>query len=275
MVGALVGGFGTSIVELIVAALAAIRHSPQLALGSLIGSVIANVCLALALAALIAPMEVDSATVRREAPLSVVSVVLFGCLAAIGLSVVTGLVMAVVLVPVIILLLASTRRGGSDELAVEVLEYLETPRFQARREVLRTIAALALMLGGAELLVRSSVGLADRIGLSQGFAGLTLVGVGTSAPLIASSIQGVRRGEHDLVVGNVLGGNLFIALAGGALVGLLSPVTVDGSGLISVSLMIGVVVGSWLAMSKGRVIGRTAALTLLVSYAVILPFSNR
>ena len=131
------------------------------------------------------------------------------------------------------------------------------------------------MLGGAELLVRSSVGLADRIGLSQGFAGLTLVGVGTSAPLIASSIQGVRRGEHDLVVGNVLGGNLFIALAGGALVGLLSPATVDGSGLISVSLMIGVVVGSWLAMSKGRVIGRTAALTLLVSYAVILPFSNR
>jgi len=132
-----------------------------------------------------------------------------------------------------------------------------------------------VMLGGAELLVRSSVGLADRLGLSQGFAGLTLVGVGTSAPLIASSIQGVRRGEHDLVVGNVLGGNLFIALAGGALVGLLSPRAVDGTGLVSVSLMIGVVVASWLAMSRGRVVSRRDGLILLLSYAVILPFSNR
>jgi cation:H+ antiporter len=123
--------------------------------------------------------------------------------------------------------------------------------------------------------VRSSVGLSDRIGLSQGFAGLTLVGVGTSAPLIASSIQGVRRGEHDLVVGNVLGGNLFIALAGGALVGLLSPATVSGSGLISVSLMVGVVVASWLAMSRGRVLTRIEGLILLLSYAVVLPFSNR
>ena len=77
------------------------------------------------------------------------------------------------------------------------------------------------MLGGADLMVNCAVGLAARLGMAQGFAGLTLVGVGTSAPLIASSVQGARRGEHELVVGNVLGGNLFIALGGGALVGLL------------------------------------------------------
>jgi Ca2+/Na+ antiporter len=70
--------------------------------------------------------------------------------------------------------------------------------------------------------VTSSLGVAKPLGLSEGLAGLTLVGIGTSAPLIATSIQAARKGEHDLVVGNVLGGNLFIALGGGAVVGLLT-----------------------------------------------------
>jgi cation:H+ antiporter len=81
---ALVGGLGTSIAELIVAGVAAAK-SPALAIGSLVGSIVANVCLALAAAALIIPLKVDSATVRREAPISVASVVLFAVL-AVGVS---------------------------------------------------------------------------------------------------------------------------------------------------------------------------------------------
>jgi cation:H+ antiporter len=131
------------------------------------------------------------------------------------------------------------------------------------------------MLGAAELMVNSVVGLADRLGMAQGFAGLTLVGIGTSAPLIASSVQGARRGEHDLVVGNVLGGNLFIALGGGALVGLLSRGPAPGSGLVPLSMMVGVVTLSWLAMARGALITRWEALVLLVAYVAILPFLNR
>ncbi len=95
VVGALVGGFGTSIAELIVAALATLRRSPQLAVGSLVGSIVANVCLALAVAALITPLRVDSGTVRLEAPLSVTSVALFALLAAGGISRTDGVVMLV------------------------------------------------------------------------------------------------------------------------------------------------------------------------------------
>ena len=84
------------------------------------------------------------------------------------------------LVPVVALLLISAKQRGPDELATEVVEFLETPDFRPRLEVLRTLASLALMLGGAEILVRSSIGLAHQIGVSEGFAGLTLVGVGTS-----------------------------------------------------------------------------------------------
>jgi cation:H+ antiporter len=276
VVGALVGGFGTSVAELIVAVLATLRRAPQLAVGSLVGSIIANVCLALAVAALITPVRVDSRTVRREAPLSVASVALFALLAAFGLSSRSGVVMLVVLVPVIGLMLASAgRRGPKDELGAEVVEFLETPAHRPRPEILRACVSLAFMLGGAELMVVSAVDLATRLGLAQGFAGLTLVGIGTSAPLIASSIQAARRAEHDLVVGNVLGGNLFIALGGGGLVGLLSRGEVRGVSGLALCMMVGVVVVSWLAMARRSVLVRWEALLLLLAYATMLPFINR
>ncbi|MFZ0173800.1 MAG: hypothetical protein WAL04_19105 [Acidimicrobiales bacterium] len=275
VVGALVGGFGTSIAELIVAALAA-RRSPQLAAGSLVGSITANVCLALAVAALITPVRVDSGTVRREAPLSLAAVTLFALLAARGLSSTKGVVMVVVLVPVVALLLVSARlRGRKDELGAEVVQFLETPVHRPRPEVLRALASLAFMLGGAELMVRFALDLAVRLGLAQGFAGLTLVGIGTSSPLIASSIQAARRREHDLVVGNVLGGNLFIALGGGAVVGLLSRGEVRGVSGIALWLMAGVVFVSWLAMGRGSVLARWEAVLLLLAYAITLPFVTR
>ncbi len=276
VVGVFLGGFGTSIVELIVAALAAARHSPQLAVGSLVGSVAANVCLALTIAALITPVRVGSATVRREAPLSVASVALFAVLALGGISRAKGVVMAVALLPVVGLLLFSARQRGPDPLEAEVVEFLEKPARGPRPEVTRAIGSLVVMLGGADLMVNCAVGLAARLGMTQGFAGLTIVGIGTSAPLIASSVQGARRGEHELVVGNVLGGNLFIALAGGALVGLLSngPTGGGGTGVLALSVMVGAVVVSWLAMAKGSVVSRWEALLLLVAYVAFLPFIN-
>jgi cation:H+ antiporter len=275
VVGAVIGGIGTSIAELIVAALATVRRSPQLAVGSLVGSIIANVCLALAIAALITPIRVDSATVRREAPLSVAAVALFAVLAGGGISLTDGVVMAVALVAAVALLLVSARRPGpDDELGAEVVEFLDTPKRRPRPEIVRAVVSLAVMLGGAELMVSSAVGLAKRIGLAQGLAGLTLVGIGTSAPLIASSIQAARRAEHDLVVGNVLGGNLFIALAGGAIVGLLSGGDASITA-VALWLMASVVVAAWLAMARGGVLARWEALLLLLAYATMLPFINR
>lgn len=276
VVGALVGGFGTSLAELIVAALASERGSPQLAVGSIVGSILANVCLALVAAALITPVYVDSRTIRREAPLSVASVVLFAALAVGGVSALEGVVMLVLLVPAVLLLLASTRpHHRNDELASEVVEILETARHSRKSETGRAVLSLALLLAGAELMVNSSLGVANRLGMAQGFAGLTLVGIGTSAPLIAASVQAARRHEHDLVVGNVLGGNLFIALGGGAIVGLLTAGAVHGVGTASLWLMAAVVVASWAAMARGKLLHRWEAGVLLLAYGAMLPFLPR
>ncbi len=271
---ALVGGFGTSIAELIVAGVAAAK-SPDLAIGSLVGSIVANVCLALAIAALIIPLKVDSETVRREAPISVASVVLFALLATGSITKVEGLVMLIALGAAVGALLLGQRNGRSDPLASEMAEFASIQSRRSSVESVRAIAMLVFMLGGAEIMVTSSLGVARHLGFSDGLAGLTLVGIGTSAPLIAASIQAARKGEHDLVVGNVLGGNLFIALGGGAVVGLLASTKSAHVGDVALMLMTVVVVASWLAMTRGATLRRPEAVVLIVAYVVCLPFVNR
>jgi cation:H+ antiporter len=271
---ALVGGLGTSIAELIVAGVAAAK-SPDLAIGSLVGSIVANVCLALALAALIIPLKVDSATVRREAPISVASVVLFAILAIGGVTMLKGILMLVALGAAVGSLLLGQRHGREDPLGSEMAEFASTKTQRSAVESVRAIGMLVLMLGGAELMVTSSLGVAKDLGFSEGVAGLTLVGIGTSAPLIAASVQAARKGEHDLVVGNVLGGNLFIALGGGAVVGLLASAQSVHVGDVALALMTVAVVASWLAMAKGATLRRSEAIVLLLAYAACLPFVNR
>ena len=271
---ALVGGLGTSIAELIVAGVAAAK-SPTLAIGSLVGSIVANICLALAVAALIIPLKVDSATVRREAPISVASVVLFAILAAGGVTMVKGILMLVALGVAVSALLLGQRRRKEDPLGSEMVEFAATKTRRSTVESVRAIGMLVFMLGGAELMVSSSLGVARHLGFSDGLAGLTLVGIGTSAPLIAASIQAARKGQHDLVVGNVLGGNLFIALAGGAVVGFFASGKSVHVGAVALVLMTVVVSASWLATARGATLRRSEAIVLVLAFAACLPFVNR
>jgi len=274
VVGAVIGGLGTSLPELIVSGVATARGDTPIAVGNLVGSIIANVCLGLALPALVAPVGVDSRALRREAPLSVASVLVFAVLVHAGLGRVEAIVATVALVAALVGLLVIARRvRGPDELALEVEDFFEPRTHRAvGRETARGLLSMAVMLAGAELLVRSASGLSERAGLGQGFVGLTVVAIGTSAPLIASSIQAARRGDHDLVVGNMLGGNLFIGLAGGAIVGFMAGRSAATIGVGPLVLMAAVTTASWGFMGRGSRVTRWEAAILLVAYAGALPF---
>ena len=211
---------------------------------------------------------------RREAPISVASVVLFAILAVGGITMVKGLIMLVALGAAVAVLLFGQGHRSGDPLGSEMAEFASTKTSSSSVESIRAIAMLVFMLGGAEVMVTSSLGVARHLGFSAGLAGLTLVGIGTSAPLIAASIQAARKREHDLVVGNVLGGNLFIALGGGAVVGFLASGKVHVGG-VALVLMVVVVVASWLAMAKGATLRRSEAVALVLAYAACLPFVNR
>jgi cation:H+ antiporter len=277
VVGAVIGGLGASLPELVVSSVASLRHSPQIAIGNLVGSIVANVSLALALAAFIAPVRVDSRTVRREALLSVGSVLLFALLLLGGLTALEGVVALIGLAVALGAMLANA--GGTpprDELSVEVRRFFGRPTGRVPiADGIRSVGGLALMVVGAEVLVRSASHLAERAGIDEGFVGLTVVAVGTSAPLVAIAAQAARRGNHDLVVGSVLGSNLFIALAGGALIGLLGGGVGGSLDPVALWLMAGVVLASWGFMARGSLLNRWEAGVLFLAYIGALPFLAR
>ena len=135
------------------------------------------------------------------------------------------------------------------------------------REVVVGILTLGLTLLGAELLVRGGTELAAQLGLDSAFIGMTLVAAGTSLPELATSIAGIRQGEHDLVVGNVVGSNLCNALAVGGIAAVIGPGAIDPSlRLGATAMVLSAAVAGTLALTGRRVV-RWEGVVLLAGFA--------
>ncbi|TVR28832.1 MAG: sodium:calcium antiporter [Nitriliruptor sp.] len=276
VIGAVVIGFGTSAPELVVSGLAAGRGQVDLAVGNIIGSNIANLTLVLGVAAMVAPIVVRSSTLKREAPLSLAAVVAFALLIQGGLSVLDGAILAIVLVGALTVIIVAAR-GGDPVLANEVSEYLTEAKPPLRRELTRTVLALIAVIVAAQVLVVSATDIARTLGLAEGFVGVTIVAIGTSLPELATAVQAARRRETDLIIGNLLGSNLFNAGAVGSVVAFAGPsVALDPSlaGLAAL-LMVGIGVIAMIFMISGARVARSEGIVLLVGYLVALPFLGR
>ena len=276
VVGVVVIGLGTSAPEFLVSGLAAARGDAGIAVGNIVGSNILNLTLLLGLAAIIAPIPVASRVIRREVPLAFAAVALFGLLAVVaGLGVLTGLVLAVAGVAALWLLVGWARAGRAEaELADEVEEFVGRPAEQERRrtwtEALRAVLGLLGVLAGAQLLVGGASAVAESLGVSQLVIGFTLVALGTSLPELVTSVQAQRRGESDLVVGNLFGSNLFNSLVGGAVIGLAGGVTAY-AGVVLVCTMILSAGLAWLLLMRGLRLTRLDGVVLTVAYAMVAP----
>ncbi|MFN0280366.1 MAG: calcium/sodium antiporter [Kineosporiaceae bacterium] len=296
VVGVVVIGFGTSAPEMLVSGLAAAGGAADVGVGNVIGSNIANLTLVLGIAALVGPLAVRSTVVRREVPLSLAAAALFALLLQDGLSRRDGAVLLAALAGALLILLRWTtrdRRAGDDtnlvpsllepagpdlELAEEIEDLLATAGppdadVRLRREALRAAGGLLGTLAGAQLLVWGALRIADATGLTGGFVGVTIVAVGTSLPEILTAAQAARRGESDLVVGNLLGSNIFNALAVGAIVALLAPGPGGGRAVVVTGslVMLGAGLLSLLFMWRRYVVTRIEAALLVAAYVAVLP----
>ncbi len=278
VIGAVVIGFGTSAPELVVSVLAGLQGSLDLAVGNIVGSNVANLSLVLGVAALISPVTVSSPVLRREAPLSLGLVLLFGLLLQTGtLTLLDGALLFTGLVAALSITLFSARRPGAPGAPVavdSVQEFLGTgARLSLPRESTRTLLGLLGTLGAAQLLVVSATTVARELGLSEAFIGLTVVAIGTSLPELATAVQAARRDETDLLIGNLLGSNVFnsgAVAAAAAVAGAGQPIsdTVSGVGTV---LMVGVATLATLFMVSRRTVHRIEALLLLAIYDGTLP----
>lgn len=273
IIGAVVIGFGTSAPELLVSALAAGQGTLDVGVGNVVGSNIANLSLVLGAAALFTPIAVGATVLRREAPLSFASVALFALVVQGGLGRLEGSVLLAALVASLWLLLRSAREDD-PVLTGEVEEFLAPSRPSAGPETVRVLAGLVGTLVGAQLLVWAATTLAELLGLAEGFVGVSVVAIGTSLPELATAVQAARKSETGLIVGNLLGSNVFNStmVAGtAAMIGPGIPLdpTLTGPATI-IMVVIAAVAGA--AMATGRRVVRWEGAVLLVGYVAVLPF---
>ncbi|MEQ6917598.1 calcium/sodium antiporter [Halomonas aquatica] len=272
LIGMLVIGFGTSAPELVVSVLASSQGNPGLALGNAYGSNIANIGLILGLVALISPLAVHSSVVRRELP------VLGGVTLLSALLLWGGVIERLEAVLLLVLLAAFIGysvflglRNGTDALGPEAEESLRVHPMSLKAGLVWTGVGLLLLVISSRILVWGAVAIAQGFGVSDLVIGLTVVAVGTSLPELASSISALRRHEHDLVLGNVVGSNLFNTLGVVGLAGVIAPIEAgrevllrDWSLMAAMTVMLSVFAMGWRGR-EGR-INRTEGAVLLAMF---------
>jgi len=199
---------GTSAPELIISIEAALDGSPDIALGNVVGSNIANVLFIVGVPAVLVVMSVATAELRRSFALMLAATALFTVFAMTGdIGRFEGIILLAALVAIIIY---SYRKAGSDE---EVdLEGVDDGIPNWKIAALMVFGVVGLPIG-AHFLIEGARAIALSFGLSEAAIGLTIVALGTSLPELAASTAAALRGRGDVALGNVLGSNLLNLLA--------------------------------------------------------------
>lgn len=228
LIGMVIIGFGTSAPEMVVSALAASQGSPGLALGNAYGSNITNIALILGLTAILSPIAVHSQVLRKELPiLTVVTALSVWVVWNLEISRLDAVLLLVVFAVIMGWSIWQGMRGEGDVLGGEMDRELREHPMPLPKSLMWLTVGLVLLVASSRLLVWGAVDIAMALGVSDVIIGLTIVAVGTSLPELASSIAAVRKGEHDLALGNVIGSNLFNTLAVVGIAGVIHPMAVD------------------------------------------------
>ena len=207
IIGLLIFGFGTSAPEMLVSGLAAYEGHPELSIGNAFGSNIFNIALVLGITTIILPIKVKQDILKKEWLYLMASTLVAGILIWDGhLSIADGLILLGLLAVFLIYTFVASKTGDHqefDNLAIEVKQD------QAKKVWLMLTISFVVLLVSAKLVVWGGTELAALFGVSDLLIGLTVVALGTSLPELAVSISSALKKQHEMVVGNIIGSNLF------------------------------------------------------------------
>lgn len=276
LIGMVIVGFGTSAPEMVVSALAATQGNPGIALGNALGSNITNIALILGLTAVISPIAVQSKILRKELPLLMgVTLLAIGLLWNLDISKWDAIILLAGFAAFMGWSIWQGMQKKPDSLATEVEQEVSQHTMPLKTAILWLVLGLILLVASSRLLVWGAVEIAQAFGVSDIIIGLTIIAVGTSLPELASSIIAIRKNEHDLALGNVIGSNLFNTLAVIGIAGAIHPLTIESEVLWRDAMFMGVLTLSLFIVSygfkgQGR-INRVEGSILLLSYIAIPP----
>lgn len=244
LIGIIIVGFGTSAPEITVSIIAALENRPELALGNAYGSNIVNIALILGVTALMGTIAVQSDVLRRELPI-LLGATAFGVVLLLdgSLSRLDGILLFAVLFFYMGYSIWRARQSKADHLIEEVEQEMVEHNMTKAQSIFWIVLGLALLIASSRALVWGAVGVAEAFGVSELIIGLTVVAVGTSLPELVSSIVAARKGEYDMVLGNIIGSNFFNMLAVVGVAAVIQPLAVGQDVLQrDVPVMVGITV---------------------------------
>ena len=266
VIGLTVVAFGTSAPELAATLVSAFQGVPDIAIGNVVGSNIANVGLILGLTAAIYPLQASLQFIRREIPVTVaIGALLFPVMAGGLLGRIEGMILLALLGGYLWYLFRSDDPPLLEELEPEVEPGALPPLW---RSLLGVAVGVALLVFGARALVEGAVTIATSLGVPERVIGLTLVAFGTSLPELASSLVAALRREADLILGNIIGSNIFNVLAVLGATALIRPIPVDlAATWVDIAIMLAFSLVLLPMMTFGYRLGRKRGTTLVIAYA--------
>jgi len=278
IIGLTVVSFGTSLPELVIALFASSAGSPDLIIGNVVGSNIANVFLVLGVAAMIYPLSAKSSTVGREIPFTVLaSLVLFAMLndgffdqASESVLGRTDALVLLAFFAAFLYYVAQAIKGEQDK------EWVGHPEgHSVRRSVVEIVGGMVGLTIGGRIAVIGAVNIAESWGMSEAFIGLSVIAIGTSLPELATSSVAAYRRNVDIAVGNVVGSNIFNIFIVLGISGVVKPIPFNPVNNIDVIVMISATVILFLFMFIGhpsKTIQRKEGGVLVLLYAAYMGF---
>lgn len=221
IIGTVLVGFTTAVPELLVSLDAALHQASGIAIGNALGSYVINIALVLGITAIVRPIKVSKAILQREVPVMALALLIAYVLMQDGYFspldgyiLLTCLLVTMVVGTYVIYRARAAQKAPSLTIAVQ---------YNTRTAWLYLAVGLILLVASARFLTSASVDLAHLFGVSDLIIGLTIVAIGTSLPELAASIAGVKKGEDDIAIGNVIGSNILGLFAVLAMPAIFSP----------------------------------------------------
>ncbi len=261
VIGLTIVAMGTSAPEAAVSISGAFAGAADITIGNIVGSNIMNVLIILGLSAVVCPLVVDKSTAFIDTPFMIAISVL---LLLLGLDSKITFIDALILVVVFVsymaylLITALKNKAVSDE---------EIERKPIWLTLIMTVFGLGIVILGSQFAVTGATVVAESIGVSKRFIGLTVVALGTSLPELFTSVSAARKGNADIAIGNIVGSNIFNILFVVGLSGLITTVPFASKFVIDMSIAIASAVLLFVCCAKNKKLSRLSGAIMLVCYA--------
>jgi cation:H+ antiporter len=264
VIGLTIVAAGTSAPELFVSIVSALKDTPDLAVGNVVGSNTMNSMLIVGCAAMVAPMTISRSTVKKDIPFSIAASIL---LLLLTLNSFLGRFDGILLLAgFAVFMIYSLRQAKNGQDAAPTEEKQQNPWLS----VLYIALGLVGLVIGSNLFVDHASSLALALGISEGVVGLTVVAGGTSLPELATSVVAARKGQSAIAIGNVIGSNVFNILLILGLTATISPLQIEGITTIDMAVMLLSVVLVWLFSFTRYTVERWEGAVLVGGYLVYL-----